>query len=318
TLQAFARAPFEGEVEKKQQRLGVQLDQPTRDTLAVLAGGRPVLIDLAVELGAQVTAKAWLNELKRDPAELRRLAASTQPADQSAFAAIQQRFDRELVASIAASEGMIPRLGSRIDQLTVLLALVAPLDHESIATILGLPSDQAGALFEEAGRRVSFKLIDNTLICLHDAVRDLVLAYVLPVVDPNRQLQQTYLAQAIDAFENQSHAILARVGRLRADEEIARSAGDRDRGLLLFEARPTSAAPGGGRGASPSVGSGPPRPAAPPASTASGRSPASTAAPPPTWAPCSARLGPISPNWSAARRHTTFKPRWRWPTSRSP
>src|SRR5262249_40684811 len=236
-LQPFDQATFQGYVEKKQQRLGVQLDQATRDTLAVLAGGRPVLIDLAVELGAQVTAKAWLNELKRDPAELRRLAASTQPADQSAFAAIQQRFDRELVASIAASEGMIPRLGSRIDQLTVLLALVAPLDHESIATILGLPSDQAGALFEEAGRRVSFKLIDNTLICLHDAVRDLVLAYVLPVVDPNRQLQQTYLAQAIDAFENQSHAILARVGRLRADEEIARSAGDRDRGLLLFEER---------------------------------------------------------------------------------
>jgi tetratricopeptide (TPR) repeat protein len=236
-LQPFDQLTFQAYVDKKQQALGTQLDQATRDALAVLAGGRPVLIDLAVELGTQVTAAAWLDELKRDPAELRRLQASPLPEDQAAFAAIQQRFDRELVAGIAASEGGPPRLGSRIDQLTVLLALVAPLDQDSIATILGLPPEQAGALFDEAGRRVSFKVIDNTLIRLHDAVRDLVLAHVLPVVDPDQRLQRTYLAQAIDAFENQSHAILARVGRLRADEEIARGAGDRDHGLLLFEER---------------------------------------------------------------------------------
>ena len=175
-LQPFDQATFQSYVEKKQQTLGIELDDATRDTLAVLAGGRPVLIDLAVELGAQVTASAWLDELKRDPAELRRLQASALPADQAAFAAIQQRFDRELVASIAAAEGGIPRLGSLLDQLTVLLALVAPLDQESIAIILGLQPAQAGALFDEAGRRVSFKVIDNTLIRLHDAVRDLVLA----------------------------------------------------------------------------------------------------------------------------------------------
>jgi hypothetical protein len=236
-LQPFDQPTFQAYVEKKQQTLGIELDQPTIDTLAVLAGGRPVLIDLAVELGAQVTASAWLDELKRDPAELRRLHASSLAADQAAFAAIQQRFDRELVAGIAAAQSGPPGLGGRIDQLTVLLALVAPLDQESIATILGLPPEQAGALFEEAGRRVSFKVIDNTLIRLHDAVRDLVLAHVLPAADPAGKLQQTYLAQAIAAFENQSHAILARVGRLRADEEIARGAGDRDRGLLLFEER---------------------------------------------------------------------------------
>src|SRR5262249_55229876 len=46
-----------------------------------------------------------------------------------------------------------------------------------------------------------------------------------------------FLAKAIEAFENHSHAILARIGRLRADEEIARATGDRDRGLLLFEER---------------------------------------------------------------------------------
>src|SRR6476469_2462983 len=82
-LQPFDQATFQAYVEKKQQTLGIELDDPMRDTLAVLAGGRPVLIDLAVELGAQVTASAWLNELKRDPAELRRLQASALPADQA-------------------------------------------------------------------------------------------------------------------------------------------------------------------------------------------------------------------------------------------
>jgi len=236
-LQPFDQATFQSYVEKKQQILGVALDPAMRDTLAVLAGGRPVLIDLAVELGAQVTASAWLNELKRDPVALRRLHDSALPEEQAAFAAIQQRFDRELVASIAAAESGTPRLGSRIDQLTVLLALVAPLDQESITTILEIPPAQADALFEEAGRRVSFKVIDNTLIRLHDAVRDLVRAYVLPSADPDQQLQRSYFAKAIEAFENMSYVILARVGQLRVDEESARGAGERDRGLLLFEER---------------------------------------------------------------------------------
>jgi hypothetical protein len=243
-LQPFDQATFQAYVEKKQQSIGVRLDDATRDTLAILAGGRPVLIDLAVELGKRLTVGSWLSELKQDHSRLRQLYESPLASDQVTFAAIQQRFDRELVAGIAQLENRDPALpqgsepsASDLNRLAILLALVAPLDQDSIATILGLEPDLAAALFEQASRRVSFKLVDNTLIHLHDAVRELVLAHVLPALDPDHEQEKAYLAQAIGAFENQSHAILARIGRLRADEEIARAEGDRQRGLLLFEER---------------------------------------------------------------------------------
>jgi hypothetical protein len=229
-LQPFDRATFDAYVERKQRLSGVQLDDELLDTLSTLAGGRPVLIDLAVELGSQVAAAEWLDDLSQEPGRLRRLQQSEDAAAQAELAAIGERFDRELVAGIA-------HLRDDLDRLTILLALVAPLDMENIASILGLPIDRAAALFDEAIHRVSFKVVDETLLRLHDAVGELVLRHVLPAADPDGTLRRSLLARAIEAFEDQSHAILARIGRLRADEEIARGEGRRDQVLRLFEER---------------------------------------------------------------------------------
>jgi len=229
-LQPFDRATFDAYVVQKQQVSGAQIEDELLDTLATLAGGRPVLIDLAVELGAQVAAAAWLDELSQEPGRLRRLQESQNPGDQAELAAIQERFDRELVAGVT-------QLRDDLDRLTLLLALVAPLDQEHIAAILDLAPDQAAALFRAAAERVSFKVVDGTLIRLHDAVGELVLRHALPAADPAGQLRRRYLARAIDALEDQSHAILARIGRLRVDEEIARGQGLRDQVLALFEER---------------------------------------------------------------------------------
>ncbi len=229
-LRPFDEPTFRAYVEKKQRVVGIHLDDALRDTLAILAAGRPVLIDLAVELGAQVAVAEWLHDLTRDLARLRRLHTSADAAEQAEFAAIQQRFDRALVAEIAER-------GDDLDRLTILLALIAPLDQENVAELLEIAPERAAELFEEAGRRVSFKVIDNMLIRLHDAIGELALKYVIPAVDSDHQLEKRYLARAIDAFESQSHAILARIGRLRADEEVARTAGERDRVLALFEER---------------------------------------------------------------------------------
>lgn len=229
-LQPFDRATFQDYVERKQRLVGAQLDAPTREVLAILAAGRPVLIDLAVELSGLAAGAAWLAELARDPERLRRLQQSALPEQQAEFAATERRFDRELVAGVA-------QLRDDLDRLTVLLALVAPLDRENVASILEIAPERAASLLDQAGARVSFKLIDAGLIRLHDAVGELVLAHVIPAIDPDGQLQRRYLARAIEAFEEQSHAILARIGRLRADEELARERGDRGGVLALFEER---------------------------------------------------------------------------------
>jgi tetratricopeptide (TPR) repeat protein len=229
-LQPFDRATFDAYVERKQRLAGVAIDAELLDTFATLAGGRPVLIDLAVELGTQMAAAEWLDELSQVPGRLRQLQASDDAGDRAEFAAIQARFDRELVVAVAQMRG-------DLDRLTILLALVAPLDQENIASILRLPLDRATELFDEAAGRVSFKVVDGSLIWLHDAVGELVLRHVLPSADPDGTLQRGLLARAIEAFEEQSHAILARIGRLRADEEVARENGERDRVLWLFEER---------------------------------------------------------------------------------
>jgi tetratricopeptide (TPR) repeat protein len=228
-LQPFDRATFDAYVERKQQLSGTQIEDELLDTFATLAVGRPVLIDLAVELGGQAPAE-WLDELSQEPGQLRQLQQSHDPAEQAAFAAIQERFDRELVANVAS-------MRSDLDRLTALLALVAPLDQEHIASILELPPERAADLFNIAASRVSFKVVDGTLIRLHDAVGELVIRYALPAADPEGVLQRRYLTRASEAFEDQSHTILARIGRLRADEEVARGMGQRDQVLALFEER---------------------------------------------------------------------------------
>jgi len=43
---------------RKQELAGAQIEDELLDTLATLAGGRPVLIDLAVDLGARIGAAA--------------------------------------------------------------------------------------------------------------------------------------------------------------------------------------------------------------------------------------------------------------------
>jgi hypothetical protein len=229
-LQPFDCETFQAYVEQKQRLAGIQIEDELLDTLAILAAGRPVLIDLAVERGAQVAAAEWLDELSQDPSRLRQLQQSELPADQAAFAAIKRHFDRELVAGVAEMRG-------DLDRLTFLLALVAPLDVENIASILELDMAQAAALFADAAGRVSFKAIDNTLIRLHDAVGELVLKHVLPLIDADERLQRRLMMRAIEAFEEQSYLILARIGRLRADEEMARGQGERDQALILFEER---------------------------------------------------------------------------------
>jgi hypothetical protein len=177
------------------------------------------------------------NELKRDPAELRRLHPARQPSRPPSHD--QQRFDRELVAA-SRRPGGTPRLGSRIDQLTVLLALVAHSIRE-YRNILGLTARAGRALFEEADRLV--QRIDNTLIaCM---MRCATGAGVCAAGGRSQSRAAAQLfCQAIDAFQtNRMHS--SAVGQLRRWRDRARGR-RRDRGLL-FEARGDAAPPPAGR-----------------------------------------------------------------------
>lgn len=213
-LRTIALPPFDMHysleyIQRKQPQAGVDLDPDWQATLAILAAGRPVLIDLAVELGKRIPAADWLREVIANYARLEQLAASADPGDRAEFGLILQRFERELV-------GDLEHMRSQLVGLTLLLARVAPLDADSAAYILAIDRQQVVQLFSEASRRASFKLVDGRLLALHDVVRDLVNQYIFPLVDDDGERAQTYLTRAIAALERQSQAALVAIKQLQA------------------------------------------------------------------------------------------------------
>lgn len=203
-LPRFDRAFSLEYIRRKQAAAGLDLDPEWQETLAVLADGRPVLIDLAVELGKRFTAANWLRSLKADYRRITQLRESANPAERAEFAEILQRFDRELVDDLT-------HMRNKLVELTLLLARVAPLDIESAAYILEIDARRATQLFAEAAQRASFKVIDQHLLVLHDVVRDLINEHVYPVIDGDGDRARNYLTRAIAALDQQSQAQLATI-----------------------------------------------------------------------------------------------------------
>jgi tetratricopeptide (TPR) repeat protein len=229
-LEPFDLPTFQEYVERKKIDAGLELDDTWRETLALLAGGRPIRIDLAIELGNQIEAAEWLRQMKSDLPRLTELQHSPIAKDRVEFAAIQQRFDLALVADVI-------NIRSDLDRLKVLLAMIAPLSRTQVATILQMSPEAADATFEAASRSVAFKVVDGSLITLHDAVCELLSLYIIPELDPERERERIYLERALACVEQETASLLEQIHQVRAEEDGARARGDHERSFTLFESR---------------------------------------------------------------------------------
>lgn len=191
----------------KQDILKITLDIDWMNKLFFLAGGVPVLIDLAIEWAQHNRSLPWVETLSL--AQLEDLANDQNKGKQ--LAELEEKFKETIVMPIA-------QLRSNMDYLKFILAKVYPLDTEGVAEMLDMNQAEAGDLFERAKQSVSIKVLPNDNIKLHDEVQRLVNAYVWPHLDANRQWEFRDSSRAIEYLTRKTNELLEEVRALRQRE----------------------------------------------------------------------------------------------------
>ena len=108
--------------------------------MILLAEGKPILIDMAIELGNWTRFASWLQRVAEQVDELQILARSADPADRRRLDAERAIFNEKLVE-------WAKQTLSRLDQLVIVLAYVSPLSASSVGYILGFSTSTVSQLF---------------------------------------------------------------------------------------------------------------------------------------------------------------------------
>ena len=174
---------------KKQELLHIELEPELAQKLLLLSGGKPILIDLAVEWRTRGITLDWL--IKNDLEEFRALP-------ENELRACRKEFERHLAIHIAQTR-------TQMDDLILLMSRVYPVDVQLISTLLELPQEEARKIFEEAKTNVFVKVLPDGNITLHDEMRRMITDYVWDEVDPESDRRRRdseftahYLARIVD------------------------------------------------------------------------------------------------------------------------
>jgi tetratricopeptide (TPR) repeat protein len=200
----------ESYLRQKQKLLHVTLEPKLAEKLLLLAGGRPILIDLAVEWLAREIPLDWLIE------------SSLQDLESLSADEMKQRrkeFERQLVLHIA-------QIRISMDRLTLVMSRVYPLDMEMIAELLKMPEDEARALFEEAKTYVFVKSLPDGSITLHDEMRRMVNEHVWPEVDPDGTRRRRDSELAVACLERKAQTLQAQIDQPEDEAQGARTQED--------------------------------------------------------------------------------------------
>lgn len=185
TLEPLTDSAGVSYLRQKQDLLQVYLEPELVNKLLHMAGGRPILIDLAVEWRMRGISLNWLLDQSVD--ELKSLSDEE-------LAHRRQEFEQQLVRHIAKTQ-------QTTDWLILLMARVYPLNVEMIQTFLEVTKEEANDLYNEVCTFVFVKLLPDSSIKLHDEMRRLVLEYVWPLVDPHGKLRRRDSKLVIDYYD---------------------------------------------------------------------------------------------------------------------
>lgn len=207
-------------LQQKQKLLHVTLAPEIAQKLLLLAQGRPILIDLAVEWTAREIPLDWLVE--ESLTQLKGLSAEEMKKR-------QKEFEYQLVHHIAS-------IRTQMDRLILALSRVYPLDREMIVELLGLSEDEAEELLEEARTYtyVFIKSLPDGRIALHDEMRRMVNQYVWPETDPQGDRQRRDSKQAAAYLERKLKTLREQIEQLERVEKAAREEQDAKKELEAF------------------------------------------------------------------------------------
>lgn len=220
-LEPLQEEASESYLQQKQKLLHISLEPELSQKLLFLAGGRPIMIDLAVDLLSREIPLEWLAESSLEEMKL----LSKQQMQER-----QQEFERRLVHHIADTR-------RPMDWLILVMSRVYPLDPEMIGKLLSISKDEATSLFQDAQNYVFVKELPDGRISLHDEMRRMINDYVWPEVDPDGDRQRRDSKLAAKYLKREIETLTKRIEELEAEEKTARKEEDAQTELSAFMER---------------------------------------------------------------------------------
>lgn len=160
------------EIKKKQ--LNTKFPSDLADTIIESSGGKPILIDLAIDWLSRDIPPDWLINYSKENHETHK-----------------DDFEGKLVCHIVQNR-------TEIDKLILLMAHVYPINSEIICKLLNKSEPEALKLIEEIKKYVFVKSLTGNRLTLHDEMRRMVNAYTWPEADPECLRRKQYSNMFID------------------------------------------------------------------------------------------------------------------------
>lgn len=184
TVKRFSNNESRAYLSAKQKQLAIPLDHQTMEKLLILANGRPILIDLAIEWHGRSPIPNWMLDITLD--ELKSLSDTAKKK-------VYAKFEKQLILHIAD-------VRHDMDRLTLALTHVYPMDVAMIAKLLQLDKETAEILLNTAKQSIFIKILPDGSISLHDEMRRMVNQYLWQEVDPDGHRQRYYSSIASEYF----------------------------------------------------------------------------------------------------------------------
>lgn len=182
---------------QKQNNVHLKIDPEVQDKLLLLADGRPILLDLAVEWLSRDLPRDWMTE--KSLTELQSLSQE----DELSY---KKDFEIQLVRHIT-------QIRDQMDQLTLVMSRIYPLTSSMISKLLRISDDEAKRLFKEAQTYVFVKSLPDGRISLHDEMRRMINQYVWPEVDPQERRRRRDSKIAAELFEAEDQQLRERISQ---------------------------------------------------------------------------------------------------------
>lgn len=210
-------------LEQKQHLLHTTLGPDLAQKLLFLAGGRPILIDLAVEWLSRDLPRDWMTEKSLE--ELKSLP----PVEMD-----QQQKDFEIHLVFRITQMRTP-----MDRLTLDMSHIYPINPKMIVDLLTVSETEANALFNDAKTYAFVKTLPDGHISLHDEMRRMVNEYVWPEVDKEEDRRRRVSKLATEYLRREIQTTTNRSRQLATEQEKARQEGNAQAELDAFTTRET-------------------------------------------------------------------------------
>jgi len=189
-------------LQKKQAKLGFTIDPTLAHNLLLLAEGRPILIDLAVDWLAREIPLEWIRE--KDTTQLEKDLSG--PEKQLKI----KEFQRHLVQYIGQGQ-------RQLDWLFLVMAHIFPLDVTLIEKLRAINHSEAEKLFADAQSYTFIKRLPDGRIKLHDVMQEMICDNLWNEIDPDKERRRRDSQLAIDFYKQQIQMIESLLSKIQTD-----------------------------------------------------------------------------------------------------